>query len=120
MIPVATPALLKAGAAIARSEDMLRHTLLQEENRDVWSRWFEAAGFAMAETVRGPLYADSGLVSRRSCGRAQLRAADAGCLAVRSLDQVPDRSNSVLRQSPATNEDPSSYFSVEARKQGRG
>jgi len=62
MIAVAAPALLEAGPAIERPEDILRHTLLHEENRDVWSRWFEAAGVAMPETARGPVYADGGLV----------------------------------------------------------
>jgi LysR family glycine cleavage system transcriptional activator len=62
MIAVAAPALLEAGPAIKRPDDILRHTLLHEENRDVWSRWFEAAGMAMPETARGPIYADGGLV----------------------------------------------------------
>lgn len=62
MIPVAAPALLETGPAIDRPEDMLRHTLLHEENRDVWFRWFEAAGVAVPETARGPVYADGGLV----------------------------------------------------------
>jgi LysR family glycine cleavage system transcriptional activator len=62
MIAVAASALLEAGPAIKRPDDILRHTLLHEENRDVWSRWFEAAGMAMPETARGPIYADGGLV----------------------------------------------------------
>ncbi|RUM06403.1 LysR substrate-binding domain-containing protein [Rhizobium chutanense] len=62
MIAVAAPALIEAGPAIERPEDILRHTLLHEENRDVWSRWFEAAGVAKPETARGPIYADGGLV----------------------------------------------------------
>ena len=62
MIPVAAPALLKAGPAIDRPEDMPRHTLLHEENRDVWVRWFEAAGITIPATARGPVYADGGLV----------------------------------------------------------
>jgi len=62
MIPVAAPALLKAGPAIDRPENMLRHTLLHEENRDVWVRWFEAANITMPATARGPVYADGGLV----------------------------------------------------------
>ncbi|MBB4526816.1 LysR substrate-binding domain-containing protein [Rhizobium sp. PRIMUS64] len=62
MIAVAASALLEAGPAIKRPDDILRHTLLHEENRDVWSRWFEAAGMAMPETARGPVYADGGLV----------------------------------------------------------
>ncbi|MGO6723754.1 LysR substrate-binding domain-containing protein [Rhizobium ruizarguesonis] len=62
MIAVAAPALLKMGPAIKRPEDILRHTLLHEENRDVWSRWFETADVAMPETARGPIYADGGLV----------------------------------------------------------
>ncbi|MDC7746436.1 LysR substrate-binding domain-containing protein [Rhizobium binxianense] len=62
MVPVAAPPLLKAGPAIDCPEDMLRHTLLHEETRDVWFRWFQTAGIAMPETARGPVYADSGLV----------------------------------------------------------
>lgn len=62
MMPVAAPELFKAGPAIDRPEDMLRHTLLHEENRDVWLRWFDAAGVIMPATARGPVYADGGLV----------------------------------------------------------
>ncbi|EJZ19139.1 LysR substrate-binding domain-containing protein (plasmid) [Rhizobium sp. Pop5] len=61
-IAVAAPALFEKGPVIERPEDILCHTLLHEENRDVWSRWFEAAGVAMPEAARGPVYADGGLV----------------------------------------------------------
>lgn len=61
MIPVAAPAVLTQ-SAIRAPGDLLNLPLLHEENRDVWNRWFEAAGVTRPEAVRGVVYADGGLV----------------------------------------------------------
>ncbi|MEO5756958.1 MAG: LysR substrate-binding domain-containing protein [Mesorhizobium sp.] len=60
--PVMSPALFKSGPALKRPTDLRRYTLLHEENRQGWARWFEAAGVSddvMPE--RGPLLADASL-----------------------------------------------------------
>jgi LysR family transcriptional regulator, glycine cleavage system transcriptional activator len=38
--------------------DALHHTLLHEENRDMWSRWFERAGLPQTNPSRGPIFPD--------------------------------------------------------------
>ncbi|MER8952978.1 LysR substrate-binding domain-containing protein [Mesorhizobium sp. M0833] len=60
--PVLSPALLASGPALEKPIDLGRYTLLHEENRQAWARWFEAAGVA-AEAVpaRGPMLADASL-----------------------------------------------------------
>ncbi|MGR9172911.1 LysR substrate-binding domain-containing protein [Hyphomicrobiales bacterium] len=62
MLPVIASDLLERGPPISSPRDIFAYGLLHEENRDAWSRWFEAAGIAMPETARGPVYADDGLV----------------------------------------------------------
>ncbi|MBB3660918.1 LysR family glycine cleavage system transcriptional activator [Rhizobium sp. BK650] len=62
MVPVIASYLLKGGPPISSPHDIFAYGLLHEENRDAWSRWFEAAGIAMPEAARGPVYADDGLV----------------------------------------------------------
>lgn len=60
--PVASPALLASGPALECPADLRRYTLLHEENRQGWARWFEAAGAAEdAAAARGPLLADAAL-----------------------------------------------------------
>ncbi|OCJ09148.1 transcriptional regulator [Rhizobium sp. AC44/96] len=61
MIPVAAPVVLTQ-SVIRAAGDLLSLPLLHEENRDVWNRWFEAAGVTPSEAVRGVVYADGGLV----------------------------------------------------------
>ncbi|MEI9427490.1 LysR substrate-binding domain-containing protein [Mesorhizobium sp. Cs1299R1N3] len=60
--PVLSPALLSSGPALEKPADLARYTLLHEENRQGWARWFEAAGVS-ADTVpaRGPMLADASL-----------------------------------------------------------
>lgn len=61
--PMLSPKLLEAGPAIRRPADLRNHTLLHEENRQYWEKWFSAAGVPEADTpVRGPLLADMALV----------------------------------------------------------
>jgi LysR family glycine cleavage system transcriptional activator len=60
--PVLSPALSASGFALESPVDLRRHTLLHEENRQGWARWFEAAGVsADAIPERGPLLADASL-----------------------------------------------------------
>lgn len=60
--PVLSPALLASGPALESPGDLRRYTLLHEENRQGWARWFEAAGAAEAPvSERGPLLADAAL-----------------------------------------------------------
>ncbi|MER8492037.1 LysR substrate-binding domain-containing protein [Mesorhizobium australicum] len=60
--PVLSPALLSSGPALEKPADLARFTLLHEENRQGWARWFEAAGVpANAMPTRGPMLADASL-----------------------------------------------------------
>ncbi|MBZ9794644.1 LysR substrate-binding domain-containing protein [Mesorhizobium sp. ES1-4] len=60
--PVLSPALLSSGPALDKPADLARFTLLHEENRQGWARWFEAAGVpADAVPARGPMLADASL-----------------------------------------------------------
>ncbi|WP_109578465.1 LysR substrate-binding domain-containing protein [Aminobacter sp. AP02] len=60
--PVLSPALLATGPALESPGDLRRYTLLHEENRQGWARWFEAAGATEAPvSERGPLLADAAL-----------------------------------------------------------
>ncbi len=62
LVPVVSPTLLQEGSPLATPKDLLSHTLLHEENRDVWTRWFAAVDFSPpAEALRGPIYTDSAL-----------------------------------------------------------
>ncbi|TIP14066.1 LysR substrate-binding domain-containing protein [Mesorhizobium sp.] len=60
--PVLSPALSASGLALESPADLRRYTLLHEENRQGWARWFEAAGVSDdAIPERGPLLADASL-----------------------------------------------------------
>ncbi|RJT30368.1 LysR family transcriptional regulator [Mesorhizobium waimense] len=60
--PVLSPALLASGPPLEKPIDLGRYTLLHEENRQGWARWFEAAGVpADAAPARGPMFADTSL-----------------------------------------------------------
>ncbi|RWK05842.1 MAG: LysR family transcriptional regulator [Mesorhizobium sp.] len=60
--PVLSPALLAAGPPLERPIDLRHYTLLHEENRQGWARWFEAAGVpGDAVPARGPMLADASL-----------------------------------------------------------
>lgn len=62
MVAVMATAVRDAAGPIRQLGDLKAHVLLHETNRDVWRGWFEAMGEEAAETARGPVYADSGLV----------------------------------------------------------
>ncbi|QOF71572.1 LysR family transcriptional regulator [Aminobacter sp. SR38] len=60
--PILSPALLASGPPLDSPADLRRYTLLHEENRQGWARWFEAAGADEASVPeRGPLLADAAL-----------------------------------------------------------
>lgn len=61
MSPVLSRALLASGPALNKPADLRRYTLLHEENRSGWERWFQNAGVAKTSLERGPLFADSAL-----------------------------------------------------------
>ena len=59
--PVLSPALLASGPPLKRPDDLRHYTLLHEENRQGWTRWFEAAGIEGIVPERGPMLADAAL-----------------------------------------------------------
>ncbi|NTA83955.1 LysR substrate-binding domain-containing protein [Agrobacterium tumefaciens] len=61
IIPVLAPVLLEQAGSVDHPVDLLRLPLLHEETRDLWQRWFSAAG-ADAPVRRGTVYTDGGLV----------------------------------------------------------
>lgn len=62
MVPVAATGLAEGGKPMAEPADLLAHTLLHDENRDIWGRWFQLAGLDPLERDRGPVFADGSLV----------------------------------------------------------
>ncbi|MDX8523767.1 LysR substrate-binding domain-containing protein [Mesorhizobium sp. MSK_1335] len=60
--PVLSPGLLASGPPLEKPIDLRHYTLLHEENRQGWARWFQAAGVpADAVPARGPMLADVSL-----------------------------------------------------------
>ncbi|MFB9948697.1 LysR substrate-binding domain-containing protein [Rhizobium puerariae] len=74
MVAVVAPALIQRGTPLKTPSDLLRYPLLHEENRDLWQRWFEAAGVE-ADIRRGTVYSDGGFVLQ-----AVLRGEGAGLM----------------------------------------
>jgi LysR family glycine cleavage system transcriptional activator len=62
MVPVASPDLMSGNRPIKMPDDFFRQTLLHDENRDIWSRWFRLAGLEPPQNERGPVFADGALV----------------------------------------------------------
>jgi LysR family glycine cleavage system transcriptional activator len=61
--PMLSPELLRSGSPLKKPEDLRDFTLLHEENRQYWDKWFEAAGAGLSKSPpRGPLLADMSLV----------------------------------------------------------
>jgi LysR family glycine cleavage system transcriptional activator len=62
LVPVIAPALLTSGPPLREPADLLAHTLLHEENRSVWERWFAAAGVDGVPLGRAQIFAEGNLV----------------------------------------------------------
>lgn len=62
--PVLSPTLLASGPPLMEPADLRHYTLLHEENRDGWFRWFAAAGIAEISPVRGPIFPDGALAAQ--------------------------------------------------------
>ncbi|HTI02838.1 MAG TPA: transcriptional regulator GcvA [Acidisoma sp.] len=60
--PVLAPSLLAAGPAIRVPADLLRHTLLHDDEREGWNAWLTAAGVGAVPLARGPVFNDHALV----------------------------------------------------------
>jgi LysR family glycine cleavage system transcriptional activator len=59
MSPVLSPSLLASGPELQNPADLHRYTLLHEDDRSGWNRWFHAAGVAAVTQDRGPLLTDT-------------------------------------------------------------
>lgn len=72
LLPVASPALLAQGPAIARPEDCLRYPLLQDSDRADWALWLQAHGVEAGQDAarRGPSFEDD-LLLLRAAGSGQ-------------------------------------------------
>ncbi|WP_051309132.1 LysR substrate-binding domain-containing protein [Desulfogranum japonicum] len=53
LFPVASPSLLATGQEITAPEDLLRFTLLHEDDGTFWTRWFTSAGVQLSATPPG-------------------------------------------------------------------
>lgn len=62
LVPVIAPSLLASGPPLSEPADLLAHTLLHEENRSVWERWFAAAGVEGMPLGRAQIFAEGNLV----------------------------------------------------------
>jgi len=62
--PLISPALLASGPQLRQPADLLKYTLLHEENRDYWSEWLAAAGVERVEARRGPLFPDGAMAAK--------------------------------------------------------
>jgi LysR family glycine cleavage system transcriptional activator len=62
--PLISPALLASGPPLRQPADLLKYTLLHEENRDYWSGWLAAAGVEGVEARRGPLFPDGAMAAK--------------------------------------------------------
>ncbi|MEO9339014.1 LysR substrate-binding domain-containing protein [Mesorhizobium sp. SB112] len=62
--PVLSPKLLDNGPPLTEPADLRHYTLLHEENRNGWQRWFEAAGIPDGLPQRGPIFTDSALAAQ--------------------------------------------------------
>jgi LysR family glycine cleavage system transcriptional activator len=54
VIPVASPAFVKAHPGIGEARDLMRAPLLHEVSADYWRQWFEANGILHTTPLKGP------------------------------------------------------------------
>lgn len=62
MVPVVMPCLAEDGPPLNAPADLLAYTLLHEENRSAWHRWFAAAGLPDASLGRAQIFTEGNLV----------------------------------------------------------
>lgn len=60
--PVCSPSLVADAAPLQTPSDLRRHTLLHDQPRDAWQRWFEMAGVTGIDAGAGPGFSDSSMV----------------------------------------------------------
>lgn len=60
--PVVAPSLIESGPPIRKPADLLRYTLLHDDERAGWTTWLEAAGVEGLPQTRGPVFNDHALV----------------------------------------------------------
>lgn len=72
LVPVASPALLKAGPKLKRPLDLKQHTLLHSIARpDDWGRWLEAAGVAEQVDARAGMSYESSAMAYAAAAEGQ-------------------------------------------------
>ncbi|GGF07049.1 LysR family transcriptional regulator [Aliidongia dinghuensis] len=59
--PVLAPRLLAQGPPLEGPADLVHYTLLHEEDREYWARWFRDAGLPDQAVRRGPVFKDATL-----------------------------------------------------------
>jgi LysR family glycine cleavage system transcriptional activator len=59
--PVLAPGLLGRGPPLEGPGDLVHYTLLHEEDREYWARWFRDAGLPDLAVRRGPVFKDATL-----------------------------------------------------------
>lgn len=62
--PMLSPNLLAAGVPLRNPADLAHYTLLHEDSRDRWHRWFEATGTEHLSPQRGPIFPDGALAAQ--------------------------------------------------------
>lgn len=71
LLPVASPALLRAGPALREPADCLRYPLLQDSDRADWSLWLQAHGVAPVDAARRGSSFDDDLLLLRAATAGQ-------------------------------------------------
>lgn len=59
--PVLAPSLMASGPPVRVPADILKHTLLHDDEREGWNEWLTAAGVAGLPATRGPVFNDHAL-----------------------------------------------------------
>ena len=62
LVPVAMPCLVEEGPALNEPADLFAYTLLHEENRSAWQRWFAAAELPDIRPGRAQIFTEGNLV----------------------------------------------------------
>ncbi|WP_419904942.1 LysR substrate-binding domain-containing protein [Kiloniella sp.] len=62
MVPVISTSLINGNSPIKSPRDMLSYTLLHEDDREDWKKWFAALEITDNEIERGPIYDNAGLI----------------------------------------------------------